>query len=118
MTTARKKAKIIQGFGKHAGNAPVDATFVADRLTVKGPDGRVLVDVQRPRGRPVTTGTTPAKDRKAKERATATEQGGGRLNINLTPLAAEDLAALQARWPSMTKTQIVNSALHAYRRGL
>ena len=25
------------------------------------------------RGRPVTTGTTPAKDRKAKERATATE---------------------------------------------
>lgn len=70
------------------------------------------------RGRPVTTGTTPAKDRKAKERATATEQGGGRLNINLTPLAAGDLAALQARWPSMTKTQIVNSALHAYRRGL
>ena len=70
------------------------------------------------RGRPVTTGTTPAKDRKAKERATRAQAGCKRLNINLTPQAAEDLAAIQADNPGLTRTEAVHAALYAYRRNL
>ena len=43
------------------------------------------------RGRPITTGTTPAKDRKAKERATAAKAGGKRLHVMLTPEGAQHL---------------------------
>ncbi len=46
---------------------------------------------QRKRGRPITTGTTPAKDRKAKERAAAAANGGKRLHVLLTPEGARHL---------------------------
>lgn len=47
--------------------------------------------IKAKRGRPVTTGTTPAKDRKAKERANLVTAGGRRLNVNLTPAGAQHL---------------------------
>lgn len=71
--------------------------------------------VKPKRGRPVTTGTTPAKDRKAKERANRATAGGERLNINLTPQGAADLAAIQADNPDLSKTEVVHAALYAYR---
>ena len=70
---------------------------------------------QRKRGRPITTGTTPAKDRKAKERATRTQAGGQRLNINLTPEAAADLSAILASNHGTNRTAATHAALRAYR---
>lgn len=52
------------------------------------------------RGRPVTTGTTPPKDRAAKSRADRAAAGGGRLSMNLTPQGAEDIAAIRAENPN------------------
>ena len=66
------------------------------------------------RGRPVTTGTTPAKDRKAKERAARADAGGQRLSINLTPQGAADLAAIQAKHPDLSKTEVVHHLLRGY----
>lgn len=70
------------------------------------------------RGRPVTTGTTPPKDRAAKSRADRAAAGGGRLSMNLTPQGAEDIAAIRAENPGMTVTDAVHAALYAYRRNL
>ncbi len=69
----------------------------------------------RKRGRPITTGTTPPKDRKAKERANIAQDGGGRLNINLTPEAAADLSAILASKPGTNRTAATHEALRAYR---
>jgi len=100
--TARKPLKIRQ--------ADVDAAEAAVWKAAEQAPTPVL----RKRGRPVTTGTTPAKDRKAKERATTAEAGGGRLNIKLTPQGAADLAAIQAKHPGMTKTEVIHNLMRGY----
>lgn len=69
---------------------------------------------QAKRGRPITTGTTPAKDRKAKERAARAGAGGQRLNINLTPQGAADLATIQAKHPDLTKTEVIHHLMRGY----
>ncbi len=65
---------------------------------------------QRKRGRPITTGTTPAKQRKAKSRATATQEGGERLHVMLTAEGARHLRQIMAD-NGMTKTEAVHDAL-------
>lgn len=62
------------------------------------------------RGRPVTTGTTPAKERKAKERAAATQQGGKRLHIMLTAEGARHLQQIMDDHDA-TQTRAVHIAL-------
>ena len=52
--------------------------------------------------------------RTAKERATTADAGGGRLNIKLTPQGAADLAAIQAKHPGMTKTEVIHNLMRGY----
>lgn len=62
------------------------------------------------RGRPVTTGTTPAKVRKAKSRATATQEGGERLHVMLTAEGARHLREIM-KDRGLNKTEAVDFAL-------
>jgi hypothetical protein len=62
------------------------------------------------RGRPVTTGTTPAKVRKANSRAAATQEGGERLHVMLTPEGARHLRDIM-KDRGLNKTEAVDFAL-------
>lgn len=62
------------------------------------------------RGRPVTTGTTPAKVRKAKSRAIATQEGGKRLHVMLTAEGARHLQEIM-KDRSISQTEAVHFAL-------
>ena len=105
MTTARKKAGPPGGIGSPEYKAAQEGKNKAMAAALAA-----LPMAKRTRGRPVTTGTTPAKDRKAKERATATEQGGGRLHVMLTAEGARHLRAIMED-RGLNKTEAVDFAL-------
>lgn len=62
------------------------------------------------RGRPVTTGTTPSKDRAAKSRSNRSEAGGKRLSVNLTPEGARHLREIMED-RQISQTEAVHFAL-------
>lgn len=116
--TTRKKNIFPQALAAAIKDADKPSTLMAKTTAVSAEDAknsrmRAMLDalpMAPKRGRPITTGTTPAKDRKAKERATAAEQGGERLHVMLTPEGARNLRQImQDR--GLNKTEAVDFAL-------